>query len=394
MTDDLGLPSQNSLEVDRIQRIDQASVILDACCRLTGMGFCAIARVTDTKWLTCAALDHVQFGLKPGDELPLHTTICDEIREHRQVVVIDDVCLDPHYRDHHTPKTYGLGSYISVPIILQDGSFFGTLCAIDTQPHKINTPEIIGIFKMFADLIAAQLNAQDTVEKTTRALEAERENARVREEFIAVVGHDLRNPVTALAAGLRLLERNVSQPELVTREMKKSISRINSIISNLMDLARGRLGGGIPASKEHAVPLNDIINDVVNEIRAFSDQEIIVNSTIVDPIACDAQRIAQLLSNLVGNAVAHGSDDAPVVVAADTRDDMLTITVSNKGSTIPPEVLEGLFQPFKRGATSGGNGLGLGLYISAEIARGHGGALIARSDGEDISFAFSMPLGA
>lgn len=121
------------------------------------MRFVAIAQVTDKKWLTCAALDEIQLGLKPGDELPLETTICNEVRQQREVVVFDDAQAHPSFRDHATPKLYNFRSYISVPIITPDGEFFGTLCAIDPEPRELDNDETVGMFKLFADLIGAQL---------------------------------------------------------------------------------------------------------------------------------------------------------------------------------------------------------------------------------------------
>jgi GAF domain-containing protein len=123
------------------------------------MGFAAIARVTDDKWIACSVRDEINFGLKPGDELKLETTICNEIRQSGNPVIIDDVKNDEIFAHHHTPALYGFQSYISMPIIRQDGAFFGTLCAIDPNPNKLNNPEIIGLFKLFADLISCHLNA-------------------------------------------------------------------------------------------------------------------------------------------------------------------------------------------------------------------------------------------
>ena len=121
------------------------------------MGFSAVARVTENRWIACAVRDGIGFGLKPGGELPVETTICHEIRQDRQGVVIDDVAQDPIFSGHPTPALYGFQSYISLPILRQDGSFFGTLCAIDPHPAKVNTPEIIGMFKLFAELIGLHL---------------------------------------------------------------------------------------------------------------------------------------------------------------------------------------------------------------------------------------------
>lgn len=147
----------DQIPVGRIKRIVQVPMVLEICQRVTGMRFVAIAHVTDKKWLTCAALDEINLGLKPGDELPLETTICNEVREHGTLVVFDDALADPHYSQHQTPKLYNFRSYISVPIFTPDGEFFGTLCAIDPEPRALNNDETIGMFRLFADLIGAQL---------------------------------------------------------------------------------------------------------------------------------------------------------------------------------------------------------------------------------------------
>ena len=141
-------------DITAISQIDAVASILEIVCRTTGMGFAAVARVTRDRWVACAVRDEIAFGLLPGGELDVKTTICDEIRDNGRAVIIDHVAQDEHFRDHHTPRLYGLQSYISMPIILADGAFFGTLCAIDPRPARLNRPEVIGMFKNFAQLIA------------------------------------------------------------------------------------------------------------------------------------------------------------------------------------------------------------------------------------------------
>src|SRR3954463_14866340 len=107
MTDDL------QADVAAIARIPAVPTILDVVCRTTGMGFAAVARVTEDRWIACRVRDDIAFGLVPGDELKIETTICNEIRHSREPVVIDHVAEDPAYRGHHTPAMYGFQSYIS-----------------------------------------------------------------------------------------------------------------------------------------------------------------------------------------------------------------------------------------------------------------------------------------
>ncbi|WP_342028873.1 GAF domain-containing protein [Devosia crocina] len=115
-------------DIDAVQKIASVPTILDVVCRSTGMGFAAVARVTEGRWVACQVLDNIHFGLPPGGELKVETTLCHEIRQHRQVVAIDNVAEDAIYSAHHTPQLYGLQSYISAPIVLPDGSFLA-LCA-------------------------------------------------------------------------------------------------------------------------------------------------------------------------------------------------------------------------------------------------------------------------
>jgi GAF domain-containing protein len=151
------LDREKQQDLERIAGMEAVPAILAMVCHTTSMGFAAIASVTEKQWLACATRDEIAFGLLPGGELPLETTICHEIRDHRQPVIIEDVAADPIYCHHHTPALYGLRSYVSFPILLPDGSFFGTLCAIDPQPRKLNTPEVLNTFKLLSDLIAKHL---------------------------------------------------------------------------------------------------------------------------------------------------------------------------------------------------------------------------------------------
>src|SRR6185295_12964874 len=200
-------------DVAAISRIDVVPTILDVVCRTTGMGFAAVARVTEDRWVAGAVRDEIEFGLSPGGELQVATTICNEIRDSHQPVVIDHVAADQAFCHHPTPAMYGFQSYISMPILRKDGSFFGTLCAIDPRPAKLNTPQVVGMFRLFANLIGFHLEAQERLASSEAALLDAHQTAELREQFIAVLGHDLRNPLAAIDAGTRLLGKTVLDGE-------------------------------------------------------------------------------------------------------------------------------------------------------------------------------------
>ncbi|WP_377157830.1 GAF domain-containing protein [Roseateles sp. UC29_93] len=158
--------------IDAIGRMAVVPTILDAMARLTGMRFTAVARVTDTTWTACAVRDEIAFGLKPGDELQLVTTICNEIRQHGRPVIFGSASTDDRFREHPTPRMYGFESYVSIPIFRADDSFFGTLCAIDPRPAKLDDPVLHQTLELFAKLIGTQLDAQDLDEQRRTALAA------------------------------------------------------------------------------------------------------------------------------------------------------------------------------------------------------------------------------
>lgn len=386
--------SELAEDIKRVEAIAAVPAILDVALRMTGMGFAAVARVTDTRWITCQSLDPVGFGLKPGDELEIATTICNEIRSHRQPVVIDDVESDPVYRDHHTPKMYGLRSYISVPIILADGQFFGTLCAIDPKPAKVSDPMVLGTFQLFAELIAQHLDAGARLEAAYTALIRERELSELREQFIAVLGHDLRNPIAAIEAGINRLLKDgwTERSARMLRLMHSSTTRMGGLVDNVLDLARVRMGGGLTLQPEEQ-DFRETIGQVVDELLiAHPHRTLIVELGTGGMLRADHQRLAQLFSNLISNAITHGDEGAPVVVTCRKEESSVVVDVQNRGKTIPEELADKLFQPFRRGDTdTHSEGLGLGLFIAAEIAAAHGGEISVKSADGETTFTFEMP---
>jgi len=383
-------------DVEAVSNIGAVPIMLDVICRMTGMRFAAVARVTEQNWVVCSVRDGIEFGLKPGDELKVETTICHEIRASGQAVVIDHVAEDADFRHHATPLMYGFQSYISVPIRRPDGEFFGTLCAIDPEPARINTPEIIGMFKLFAELIGFHMDANDRLSCTRAALLDQQETAVLRDQFIAVLGHDLRNPLGAIDMAAMVLKTTplTDRGRSMVAMIERSARRMAGLVGNVLDFARGRLAGGLPVN---IAPQNDLEIDlchVVAELQsAWPDRLIESHIHLPDTINCDRARIAQLLSNLLGNALMHGAADRPVCVRAFSRDGVFRLSVTNGGTPIPEGERIRLFQPFTRNAEPAEHGgLGLGLYIVSEIARAHRGTLTLKSDVEQTSFTFEMPL--
>ncbi|MBS9721346.1 GAF domain-containing sensor histidine kinase [Tianweitania sp. BSSL-BM11] len=382
-------------DIDKVQRIAAVPTILDVVCRATGMGFAAIARVTNDRWVACQVLDNIEFGLPPGGELKVETTLCHEVRQQESVVAIDNVAEDTQYRDHPTPRLYGLQSYISVPIITADGRFFGTLCAVDPNPHAVNNPQIIGTFTLFAELIAHHLDAEDRLEAAEFNAKDTAATSLLREQFIAVLGHDLRNPLAGIGGGLRMLDGMHTDPKSVRilRLMGESVGRMSGLIDNLMDFARGRLGGGIGLTRSRDERIEPLLAQVVNEIKAgHPSRQIEMRFDLSEAVDVDRSRLAQMFSNLLGNAITHGDVEKPIVIEAKIADGHFNLAVANGGQPIPPKTMERLFQPYHRGDETSLQGLGLGLYIASQIADAHGGRIDVASDPDETRFTFRMPI--
>jgi sigma-B regulation protein RsbU (phosphoserine phosphatase) len=213
----------------------------------------------------------------------------------------------------------------------------------------------------------------------------------LREQLIAVLGHDLRNPLSAATMAVELLSSSPGADELILATLKRSTSRMTELVNNIMDFAKTRLGEGIVLNRQDIL-LEPVLQQVVAEMRLiYPKREITTQFEITEPVNCDPHRIAQLLSNLLANALIHGDANLPVHVRAFQNTGDLEISVTNHGSPIPANLHEHLFTPFTREVTRPSkNGLGLGLYISSEIARAHNATLTFISTEEKTCFTFHM----
>jgi len=385
---------QKATDIATIGRISAVPAILQVISEMTGLRFAAVARVTEDSWTACAVLDRLDFGLPVGGELDLNTTLCHEIRSSHTSVVIDKASEDPLYRDHHTPRIYQFESYISVPVFRTDGRFFGTICALDPEPAQLRSSTIQSTMESFARVLSLQIEAEEDFQQAEADLQQERETAELREQFIAVLGHDLRNPLFAINIGAERLLRKHPDPatETLVRHMLASGRRASQLVEDVLDFARGRMGSGIPLNIGECLGLADTLRHVVAELQNVHPQRRVeANIGNLSGVRGDQERLAQLLSNLVANAIAHGSPEGTVEVSAQVNAGTFELRVKNRG-LISDVAMPRLFQPYARPAGALPQaGLGLGLYIVKQIADAHGGRLEVSSHEQDGTvFSFSL----
>jgi hypothetical protein len=234
------------------------------------------------------------------------------------------------------------------------------------------------------------------VENALRDAQATNE---LREQFIAILGHDLRNPLQAVSAAGEFLELKSIDPALkvIAARIRTSVKRMSLLIDDVLDFARGRLGGGLGVKLDAIDDLDAGLGAVVKEFQdGQPDRQILAHIHIARRVRCDLGRIQQVASNLIGNALTHGAHSSPVKVNVRTENHDLVLEVWNAGDPIPADSIGKIFQPFwRRSTASNREGLGLGLHICSQIVQAHGGSLSVASTREDgTRFTARLPLEA
>ncbi len=233
-------------------------------------------------------------------------------------------------------------------------------------------------------------------QQLARELREKTETLRLNEMLTAVLSHDLRSPLNAVLTSAVLIQRRSTEQAVkeTADRILSSGKRMSRMIEDMLDMARARLAGGIPLKREPA-DLGVLIDRVIGEVQAaYPERRIEVQQAGDLNGNWDGERLAQVASNLLGNALQHGDESAAVDVKFDgTRADAVVITVENSG-TIPPDLLPQLFDPFRGAQRQAGRteGLGLGLYIVQQIVAAHGGSVDVESGHENrTTFAVRIP---
>lgn len=403
-------------DIDAIGQIPIVATLLDVICQNTGMGFAAIARVTEERWITCSVRDDIAFGLKPGDELEIKTTICNEIREHQTLVVIDHVEKDPHFATHHTPAMYGFQSYISMPIMRKDGSFFGTLCAIDPNPNHLSSPAVVGMFQLFADLISFHLNAleevkerkifTDELEKKVKErthqldennLQLEKMNKNLL-SFVHISSHDLQEPLRKIQTFASIISdkevQNLSEEgRHYFDRMKIAAERMQALLGDLLDHSRV----SVADRKLEVAELDEILQEVREELK----EELELSNALIKTEGNGSIKVIpfqfrQLLQNLISNSLkfAHSQREPRIIITTTTAEgrhlnmaklDAATtychIRISDNGIGFEQQYNERIFELFQRlHDRSTYDGTGMGLSIVKKIVENHNGIITAKGE--------------
>jgi phosphoserine phosphatase RsbU/P len=294
---------------------------------------------------------------------------CDAFREPLRETVLDRL------RGMLTDDA--AGHFTAVPLVV-NGEVTGLLAV--AHGHESSDEEQEWLLSALADQAAIAL------EKTRLD-----ETGAFRERLMGIVGHDLRTPLQSISFASALMLRDDAlgeRPRVLVRRIANSAARMADIIDQLLDFTRSRLGGGIAVAREDT-DLNGVCRRIIDELEmVYPGRSIVLEEGALPGGEWDPDRLAQALSNIVGNALRHGSATTPIVVATATIGGEASVTVHNEGTPIPPALMPKLFDPFRRGTPEGyrgapGAGLGLGLFIAQQIVRAHEGRIEVTSSATD-----------
>jgi signal transduction histidine kinase len=379
--------------VATIARVDAIPLLLPLAYEISAMRVAVLAHVGDDVW-TAGAVHDGSISMSAGEQLFIGKALHVKLGPGSQPIVITPARQLPGLE---VPTT-ALECSIATPIVLANGRRFGALCAFDPGASAIADPRIISMFERLSATIALQIDQLQLRDREQTSFLDERAAGQLREQFIAVLGHDLRTPLHAITMSSDALARRLTDPwgSATASRIKANARRMAALIDDVLDFARANLGGGIEVDLTEVENINSGLAMVVQEIKdAYPDCEIISHIEVSRSVRCDLGRIQQVASNLMGNALTHGAPHSPIRFAARADESDLILDVWNTGEPIPPESLDKIFEPFWRHSTSRTRiGLGLGLHICSHIVRAHEGQISVTSTREGGTlFTARLPLG-
>ena len=403
-------------DIEAVKQIATIPTMLEVICRTTGMRFAVVARVTEDRWIACSVRDDIAFGLRPGGELKVETTICNKIRASRQPVIIDNVAEDENYAHHQIPKMYGFQSYISFPIILKNGEFFGTLCAIDPKPAQLNNPKVIGLFTLFSELLSFQLQEVDLLDEGRSALQ---ESGRLLNYFQNEKRHSRHQLTHILQEPLRKIKLysdhlmmstemvDVMRAREIALEINSSARELTAMIRDLTDYA----GLSEEEIVFETVDLNKTLLDVCSQLGpVISEKKVTFQNEKLPIITAVPLQMAYLFFHLISNALEFCKSDTPAVIGIRCKDiaqeesthpllsgkkyNFFEILIECKGIEIEKSELENVFDiftPLKQEHDP--KGFGASWARCRRIVHNHGGIIAARSaPDEGTSFSIILPV--
>ena len=368
-------------------------VVSSAALDAFGAVAATLALARDGGGLACPAA-----GRFPGGAAAVGTEAASPVTDahrRREPVFLESMeAAEARYPELAPARRGAPGALAALPLLVEGGCL-GVLAVAFGAPRGFDIEERATLLSLARTCAQALERARlHDAERAARA-EAERVGG-LQERLLAIVGHDLRTPLSSITIGAKVMfdRGGLDERQAATlARLSRSAQRMAGIIRDLLDFSRARQGLGL-VMRPVAANLGEVVRRVLVEFREIHpDREVVLEASGPLDGVFDPERLGQVASNLVGNALRHAGPSARVRVSVRGDGARAELEVWNDGAPIGPSVLPTLFEPFRRGADRdpGEDGIGLGLFIVREIVRAHGGEVTVASGAEGTRFTVALP---
>ncbi|WP_339451846.1 PAS domain-containing sensor histidine kinase [Pseudomonas sp. JAI120] len=341
----------------------------------------ANARFSDWLGFSLAELQGRRFQdlLSMGGKIFHQTHLAPMLRMHGSVT---EVKLDLLHRDGHKLTVLLNGNKREqAGVVVYDLALFGTTDRDKYERELLNARNLAEA--LLQEKTATEVALQQAQAELNEAYAIAQRRALFAEQMVAIVSHDLKNPLTAIRMASDFLSRGERTPKerQLLGHIGQSSERAQRMIADLLDFTQARVGQGITI-KAAPLDLHEVIHRAVDELRVAFPKATLAHQAQGSGDAClDADRVQQIIGNLVANSVAYGDPQRPITITSRLADSACEVAVHNHGTAIPADLLAGLFEPMTRGTDQGSDvrSVGLGLYIVRELAKVHGGDVAVSS---------------
>ncbi|WPN96139.1 PAS domain-containing sensor histidine kinase [Pseudomonas sp. MUP55] len=338
-------------------------------------------RLSDWLGLSAVELHGQRFQdlLTMGGRIFYQTHLAPMLRMHGSVT---EVKLDIRHRDgHKVTVLFNASQRQQTDGVVYDLALFGTTDRDKYERELLNARKLAEA--LLQEKTATEVALHQAQAELSQAYAIAQQRALFAEQMVAIVSHDLKNPLTAIRMASDFLRRGEHSPKehQLLGHIGQSSERAHRMIADLLDFTQARVGQGITI-RAQPLDLHSVIDRAVDELRVTFPKATLVHQAHGHGDAClDADRVQQIIGNLVANSVAYGDLQQPITIASRLSADGSEVSVHNYGAAIPKALLAGLFEPMTRGPHQGSDvrSVGLGLYIVRELARVHGGDVAVSS---------------
>lgn len=359
-------------------------------CNHTQMRYGMIRKKEGNKWNNWCVYDYQsqQFIAQNSD---IYVKIYRKIRRGVAPIFIDntDQCAEQHWSK--LLQKFGLKSYISYPLLNKNNTIVGHLSFMNDEPVDFDRIKLETMFPFCGDMIVLDFSSTTEWRHLKSTLEQERNYSKNRDLILSSLGHDLHNPVSIIKLLSQYLGENLENEtqKSLAKKIEDASIRMKGVIDDILDFSNTRFGRDIERYTE-LVNIEPLIKQVLGEFEVVHKSTVITNMQLPLHVQGNKNKIGRAFVNLISNAIKHGEPHKEIEINAFIEKDNFVFSVTNHVAAIHPLNSPDLFKPFVRGSDS--KGLGLGLYVTKEIAKFHQGDIDILTDGKKITFKLLIPI--